>query len=256
VKKLVVLLAVVLGFGVSKAEATPLLQLDMKNGTYDPVTESIVAAGGAFTLYALLTPSQNASAADIAALLADTYYVSVAITPQLELSASGLGSFTFGQSGQAAQTVNVTSDMTFGTPPVDVFNQQFDSGDLSKHSVFPTYFSEFAFKFTSVQRATEYNTADAPGGLTPNATGGAYYVAFTGNSSLLASGYNLHFDLYDTALATCAKSATGCGDVDVNSFAPFSHDAQTTTVPEPATMLLMGTGMLGLALRRRLSGSV
>jgi hypothetical protein len=56
-----------------------------------------------------------------------------------------------------------------GTPPVDLFNQQFDAGDLSKHSVFPTYFSEFSFQFTSVQRATEYNTADDPGGPTVNA---------------------------------------------------------------------------------------
>jgi hypothetical protein len=29
-------------------------------------------------------------------------------------------------------------------------------------------------------------------------------------------------------------------------FAPFSHDAQSNGVPEPATLLLLGSGLLGL----------
>src|SRR5688500_5470126 len=63
----------------ARAEAIPLLQLDMSGGVYDPVTESIVAPGGAFTLYALLTPPKNTTDAQLAALLSDTYYVSVAL---------------------------------------------------------------------------------------------------------------------------------------------------------------------------------
>lgn len=251
-KKLAVLLVAVACFGGSRAEALPLLQLDMRNGVYDPVGQSIVAPNGDFTLYALLTPG---SSSDMAALLGDMYYISVAITPQLAQSADGLGSFTFNQVGRPTQTVDVTSDMTFGTPPVDAFNQQFDPGDLSKHSIYPTYFYEYAFQFSNIVKATAYNTADNPGGPTPNDAGGTYYATFTGNSSLLANGYNLHFDLYDTKLARCAKTAAGCGDVDVNSFAPFSHDAETgppVSVPEPSIVTLMGMGIAGLAARRRM----
>jgi len=36
-------------------------------------------------------------------------------------------------------------------------------------------------------------------------------------------------------------------DIDVNQFAPFSHDAQSSKVPEPTTMLLLGLGLVGLA---------
>src|SRR5687767_15942290 len=86
------------------AEAIPLLQLDMQGGTYDPVTQSIVAPGGSFTVYAVLTPQNNTTAAELAALLSDTYYVSVAISPQVGSVPASVGSFTFG-----GTTVNANS---------------------------------------------------------------------------------------------------------------------------------------------------
>jgi PEP-CTERM motif len=247
------LICTIVAGGAARAEAIPLLQLDMKGGVYDPATETIVAPGGSFELYAILTPQTNATAAEMAALLADTYYVSVGITPQLN-TASSLGSFTFGQTGTTPTTVDVTADMTYGTPPLESFLslQGFDPGDLAKHGVYPTYFSQFEVHFTAVNTTLAYNTANNPGGLTPSSTGTAYYVSFKGDSSLLAAGYNLHFDLYSTEVLNCGKKGFPlCKDVDINKFAPFSHDAETTErVPEPSSALFAALGLAAAGIAR------
>jgi hypothetical protein len=219
-----------------RVEAVPFLQLDMAGGVYDPVTETIVAPGGAFTVFAILTPKDG----QIVDFTKD-YFVSVALIPSFSSQPSpapSLGSFTWGST-----TVNVTADMNYGVPPVEqiVSLQGWDSGDLSKHGIFPTYFSEFKFNFSSASTAGVYNTQDDPGG--PPAGTGAYQVAFTGDSSLLTSGYSLHFDLYSEKFRSCGS---GCTDVDRDQFAPFSHDAETgiRRVPEPGTALLALLGMM------------
>jgi hypothetical protein len=236
--------------------AAPILQLDIIGGHYDQATETIVSDGPNFTLVALLTPR---SWADRTALLAETYYISASVSPQLYTS-TPLGTLTWNDS-----TLSVTDDMVFGTPPIEEIAAAnvFDSGDLSKHGIYPTYFTEFDFTFSADLRATTYNTADDPGGPTASSVGTSFYQTFTVALDL-PGPYQIHFDLYDTLLSECLRNRTCVPDEDIDHFAPFSHDAQSgpslnsppapPVVPEPATIATMTVGLTltGLrALRRR-----
>ena len=121
-------------------------------------------------------------------------------------------------------------------------------GDLPKHGIFPTYFSEFEFQFSSSNQISAYNTMQRAifGSSIPASGTGMYYAAFTIDTSLLDPNYVIHFDLYNTKL----KKGI---DIDVTQFAPFSHDAESRhqEVPEPSTVLLLGSGLVGLWASRR-----
>lgn len=246
-----------LGLATGTASAVPTLQLGIAGGTYDWSTETVVSTSPIFSLYAFLLP-------DASNLLSDTYYVSMAITPQVSTPAD-LGSFTYN-----GNTVNVTSGMTYGNPPMDASSAYFDPGDLAPHSIFPTYYKEVDFSFASGNKSGVFNTQDHPT-WGPQSGSGMYYNLFSMDTSKLAAGYAIHFDLYNTALTqNCTKTTTGMGkykktvttctntnDTDITKFAPFSHDAQSMTspppVPEPETyaMLLAGLGLIGFTARRR-----
>ncbi len=231
----------VLGCLPLEANAVPTLQLDIAGGGYDHGTETITTPDNIFSLYALIKPDSKNT-------LSDTYYISVALTPQVHGSAS-LGSFTFNGS-----TINATSGMSYGVPPLEAILSA-DKGDLPTHSIFPTYFKEFGFQFNSANRIASYNSQERAedGGAINTAyasNGGMYFARFDVDVSSLSPGHELHFDLYNTSMKS--------GDVDITKFAPFSHDAETTSretthsVPEPATLLMMGSGLVGIYFSRRL----
>lgn len=218
------------------AQALPTLQLDTPGGTYDLKTETIVSSGTSFNLYAYLITDKFNS-------LSDTYYLSAAVVPKTGPVGSNLGSFKLN-----GTSYNVTGSMTYGTPPLETLASPFlaatDPGDLASHGVFETFFKEFEFTFDG-SMISPYNTQDRAksGGAIPTSGSGMYYMMFSIDTANLMDGYYIHFDLYNSALAK--KSLI---DLDISQFAPFSHDLQSNghKVPEPGTMLLLGSGLLGL----------
>lgn len=263
--RFVSLCAVLVSLGVpTAASAIPLLQLGIAGGTYDQADETTVSSSPVFTLYAYLTPSTNTSAADLQTYLNDTYYIAAALTPRVTQSAN-LGSFSFNGS-----TVNATADMVYGVPPfepLDPGTQDSDSGDLSKHGIYNTYFKEFSFKFKSgpanaakncgvnVNCTNPINVQDTVGSTPASvANGSQYYMAFQVDVRNLNTDYEIHFDLYSQKFKN--------GDIDIKNFAPFSHDARSGgpnsgdvgAVPEPSTIALLGAGVLALAVRYRRRG--
>lgn len=222
-----VFFAVIVGSG--SAYAIPTLQLDIQGGRYDTTDETIYATQNSFNLYALLNPD-NAS-------VTDKYYISAALSPKTGMPGGDFGSFTFGGE-TVAVTGDITGDMSYGISPLGLLSGK----DLPKHDIFETYFTEFSFNFDPNNKTQEYNSQEFTGqGPMLDANGNMYFKSFLVDTSLLSAGYSIHFDLYN-------KTATG----GINQFAPFSHDASskptgTTSVPEPATLLLLGVGLVGLA---------
>jgi PEP-CTERM motif len=246
--------AVLVLFGAS-AKAEPVLQLGIAGGTYDAATQTIMASGNSFSLYAYgLATGNNAASTST------NYYLSMALMAPAT-SPGSFGSFTMSVNGGAPTTIGATSGMTYGTAPLETTAslQGHDAGDLALHGIFPTYFAERGFQFSASQQSARFNTQDHPG-WGPQSGTGMYYVRFDFDISGLDAGRGLHFDLYNETISSCGKKGTCTGvDIDVKNFAPFSHDAQamvTTPIPEPETyaMLLAGLGLMGFVARRRRQG--
>ncbi|MGC8989148.1 MAG: choice-of-anchor N protein [Verrucomicrobiia bacterium] len=226
------------------AQAIPKLQLYIAPGCYGTTEESTVATANSFTLYAYLSGDYDSRA----------YYLSAAVVPSVgPAQQQGFGSFLFN-----GAEIAVTDDMLYGTAPIETVAalQGFDSGDLPKHGVFKTFFYEFSLDFDSNETVAAYNVVTGE-----PASGKMYKKEFSVDVSGMPDGYGIHFDLYSKELKEVVdriqKGETVTLDYDVDSFAPFSHDATgyripadpETPVPDRGTTAaLLGLSMLAVGL--------
>ena len=146
--------------------------------------------------------------------LSEDFYLVVSLVPTAT-DPSGIGTFSF----SGGTLVNEA----YGTP-----------SELSSHGIFDTYYWEYMFNFDSGNTALSYNVQDNPGGLVTTGSGSFYYAEFLVDVSGLDPDVVLHFDLYGA-----------------DKFAPYSHDGESAVTPVPPSVLLLGTGLVGLVGFRR-----
>jgi hypothetical protein len=230
--------ATVLSGWAATAAALPVAQVDISGATFDPVTETVVTTSPTFTVYGYgNTPLGNGQVLDTSL----RWKLSVAIDPTAT-GGTNFGSFDIGS------TTYTTADFLYGTPPIESV-LAFQSGDLSKHGVYPTLFMELDANWITSQTRAGVNVQDDPG-TDPTADPGddLYWLGWNFDISNLLAGFNLHFDLYGSQCHT----TNGVENCVIKQFAPFSHDGGTS-VPEPATLTLLGAGLLllGATARRK-----
>lgn len=209
------------------AFAVPDIQLFIDGATYDWGTQSWVASTeGSVDVYVV---SANDAKADI--------IVCAALGPT-----DNPATMTVDFGG----TVINPGDWVYGNPPLPPGWDP--GGDLAPHGVYPTNFAEI--------HTGAYGLGMMVGDVQPDTLNGGEYwdpsptPAFPGAPANASGdwkmftvditgpvGSSVHFDAY-----------TLNPDGTIDKFAPFSHDATTTLVPEPATIVLMGSGLFGLGL--------
>jgi hypothetical protein len=228
------------------SQASPELQLGITDGSYDSGSSDVITTDDIFTLN-----SYGKETGGNAVSLGMNYFVSIAILAEEGLNPANFGSFLFG-----ANTYTL-SDMVFGNPPLET-NQGHEGGDLSPHGIYDTWFLQYAFQFSNSSKTSEVNTENTPA-FDPLTNAGTdyFFKSFTVNTQGLFAGYNLHFDLFTTAI----NNKTG--DTTISSNAPFSYEASTaysssafdvdiSSVPEPSTIAIFGSALAGLYFSRRL----
>lgn len=221
-KKLAICLSLTLLLLGSSAFAIPNIQLFVDGGTYDFEHQTWVTTSSTFNLYVI---GANVELSNV--LVSMALFNDIGDDPNGEVSVDINGT-TF-------------NSWAYGYAPLSTASTWDNSEDLARHSVFPTWYSEFnAGNFGlvggigDVQPQPDYWDPSIEGYLAAAQAMGEYKVF-----SIDVTGATfVHFDAY-----------TLNPDGSIQYFAPFSHDAGM--VPEPGTLLLLGLGIAGLGVGRK-----
>lgn len=217
-KKLFLVLMLCSGLLSNAAMAYNMLQIDIVGGTYDG--DTTITADSTFTLVALLNPYSGL----FDSFENNDFYLTAALVPT-QTTDPGLVPTIASHNATIAEG-------EYGKP-------HNDWSVLPSHGIFQTWYWQYQFRFDIDNKVGQWDVADdldyIP--VQQNSVDPFFYAAYfdVDVSGLRSAGYEVHFDLYmpkpDGSIIK----------------APFSHDAQSSPVPEPATMLLLGSGLIGMA---------
>lgn len=229
-KRLLTIVALILTVAPA-AFSLPSIQLAIDGAEWDAATETWITSASTFDLYVIGKAGLN----DV--------HVSMA-----------LGDFAPGDdpntAGVSIGGVGTVDPFVYGYAPASYFPSSWNGGnnDLPKHDIFPAWYTEF--------NAGDFGAVGGLGNVNPDSAAAAGESLWLPTDGYIAGGNHIgEFRKFTISVSGSAAvhfdAYTLNDDGTIDKFAPFSHDAGTTSVPEPATMLLVGLGLAGAGVYRK-----
>lgn len=140
------------------------------------------------------------------------------------------------------------SSYAFGIAAEGDYPHMGDGSKLAGHGVFPTDFYEYYIGDFGADEEEVYNFNPPD-----DYEGDSYFIDYPGDLADLDSGrgeimtFHIEVTGYTWADIVAYNHVVKTNGKAKYVFSPFSHDGAAEPVPEPATMILLGSGLLGFA---------